>query len=170
MAVITIGTTAVGTITNFPAGYTVINKQLSANGTGTITSMSFYFNTSDGSDVKAGTFYGSSTSWTNRDLESIGNITSGSKQTFTGLSCDVTTGDLLGSYCTSGARAESVLAGNGSLYKLGDQFTNGTQTYTSYNKDISMEGLGATIPTGIKWNGTTITKLNGVAVTKINGL
>lgn len=125
---IDIGVAAIDRIATAGTGTTYINKDNPANETGILTSIELYFKTT-GSGVKVGTFSGSSTSWTNRDYETIGAVTAGSKQTFTGLSCDVTANDLLGLVNTGGGCAYDTKGSGGYLYKLGDQMGAGTQTY-----------------------------------------
>ena len=115
--------------TSTTTGYTNLLRGNPANDTGKLTSFEVWAN-SDLSGVKIGTFYGSGTSWTSRDVESIGNVTAGSKQTFTGKDCDVQTGDIIGAYRTGGNMERDTSGGDGAAYKSGDQFGAGTQTYT----------------------------------------
>ena len=129
----------------FPVGDTRIDKTNPANETGTIDTIEIWHNT-DGTDVKVGTFYGSGTSYTNRDYELIGSVASGSKQIFTGKSCDCQAGDLLGWYATSGNLEANATGGTGYFYKSGDQFGAGTQTYTS-GSDATKQAVYGTGPT-----------------------
>jgi hypothetical protein len=72
-----------------------LNADNPADGSGLLTTIEIWADT-DLSDTRIGTFYGSSGNFTRRDIESIGSVTSGSKQTFTGKALSVVTGDLLG--------------------------------------------------------------------------
>ena len=83
-------------------GYTIISTTNPANATGTLDVMEIWCYAHDGAGIKIGTFSGSGTSYTSRDFESIGAVTQGSKQTFTGKNCDVVTGDFIGEYGTAG--------------------------------------------------------------------
>jgi len=133
-----------------------------ANATGVLTSFECWFN-SGAAGVKIGTFSGGGTTYTNRDVEAIGNVTAGSKQTFSGLSCDVTTGDFVGYYCASGDIESSTSGGSGLPYKSGDQFGTGSQTYSAYvGSDASLYGTGTEIA-----GPATIGKINGSAANTI---
>lgn len=168
MAVITIGPGATVLNTSSTGTLTYLEKTNPANGSGLLTSMSFYCEINI-SGMKCGTYYGSGTSWTLRDYENIGNITSGSKQTFTGLSCDVQLNDLIGHKKSSGQLYLNNVGGYGGiLLYSGDGFSGGTNTYTSVDGyNFAVEGTGETA-TAIEWNGVNISELNGVAIASIN--
>lgn len=126
--------------------YTIIDKTNPANDTGTITSFELWYNT-NATGVKIGTFSGSGTSYTNRDYETIGSVTSGSKQTFSGLNCDVVTGDVIGIHQTGGNIENDTSGGSGLYLKDGDQFGAGTQTFGYWvDYPLSIYGIGATPP------------------------
>jgi hypothetical protein len=119
------------------AGYTFVFRTNPSNGTGIIDTMQAYFN-QDGTGLKLGTFTGSSTSYTPHDVETIGNVTSGSEQTYTGKNCDVTIGDFLGCFYATGYIDWTVNpGGSGVYYKVNDQFGAGTQSYTL---DVGSDG------------------------------
>jgi hypothetical protein len=127
------------------AGYTLLDDTNPANGTGEITTFYIYAWTTMGG-TKVGSFYGSSTSWTNRDYETIGTVNTGSEQSFSGLHCSVETGDVSGIYYSSGNNygASGVTSNYG--YKAGDQMGAGTQTYTmNVNYVIYAYGEGTTL-------------------------
>ena len=138
---IDIGSGAVDGASTFPTeGYTLIDETNPANAAGTIDTFEIWANT-DLSGAKIGTFYGSSPSYTNRDGETIGSVTSGSKQEFTSLSCDVTAGDFIGIYSSSGYLETG--STSDIYYKSGDQFGAGQQSYSSYGKKpLSIYGTG----------------------------
>ena len=148
MAAIDVGSAAIGRLTYWSAyAATLIDIANAANDTGKLTSFELWYY-SNATGVKAGTFYGSGTSYTSRDVESIGNVTAGSKQTFSGLDCDVTSGDFVGVYADNNfdeIEADTT-GGSGVYYKAGDQFGAGTQTYTLWGAAfaISIYGIGAT--------------------------
>lgn len=148
-----------------------------ANDTGSLDTMEFWYS-SNGSGVKCGTFYGSSTKYTSRDYETIGSVTSGAKRTFTGLSCDVTATDFLGAYWTSG-NIESDTSGYLGVYSYtgGDPFGAGEITYSLLSGDaISIYATGATpsvyeesaaIAIGFRVTATPTMNLLRTATTKI---
>lgn len=119
--------------------YTIVEATNPANATGTLTSFEAWAKAT--LTLTIGTFSGSGTSYTPRDYESIGSVTAGSKQTFTGKNCDVVIGDFLGHYTTADLEAEAIGTG---YYKSGNQFTAGQQTYTAqgYTRSVYATGLG----------------------------
>jgi len=126
----------------FTNSYTLLDKTNPANLTGTLTDFEFWANT-DISGLKVGTFSGTETSYDDRDFETIGSVTSGSKQTFTGKSCSVEAGDLLGVFYSSGSLECLSGGGAGLFYKSADQFGTSAQTYSSSSKGpLSMYAIG----------------------------
>jgi len=148
---------------------TVIDLTSPSDGTGTLAFFSLWLNSSSTS-VKMGTFYGSGDTWTARDSELLGSVTSGSKQTFSGLNCAVSLNDIIGVYGSSGGVERDSSGGSGVRLALGDKFS-GTNTFSTLlsGDKISLEGTSE-LPVGKKWNGITISKWNGVTVSKINGV
>jgi hypothetical protein len=145
MATIDVGSAATDRTSTSASGQTVVDANNEANGFGTLDTFELWAN-SDLADCKLATFYTLSYSkWTMRDYETIGSVTSGSKQTFTGKNCDVAEGDRLGSYFSSGAIEKSTTGYAGIWYKSGDQFAQGEQTYSFMTGDaISIYATGAT--------------------------
>lgn len=131
------------------SGYTRLDTVNAANDTGTLDTIEVWFAT-NGSGVKVGTFYGSLPDLASRDSETLGDVTAGSKQTFTGLSCDVATSDVIGWYVSGGTIETNNSGGDRSFYKSGDQFGAGEQTYTegTSGKKSALYGTGAT-PTAL---------------------
>lgn len=78
--------------------YTSINKGNPANDDGTIDEVEIWANTNLSNCEVATFFVVSGDNLSTRDSEAIGNVTSGSKQTFSALDMDVITGDYLGTY------------------------------------------------------------------------
>ncbi len=134
------------------AGYTILSDNNPANADGSLDTLEVWYKT-NATGAKLGTFYGSGTSYTRRDYELIGDVTSGSKQTFTGLACDVVSGDFIGVYSSTGAVIYRAITGSYAYYKSGDQFNAGTQTYgrdTNYSPSLygtgTESGGGTTYP------------------------
>ena len=119
-----------------------------SNKTGVLTSIEVYAYSTI-SNIKIGTFYGSAASCTNRDYELIASVTSGSKQTFTGKSCDVSTSDYLGFYAASGNIEMHGSSGSGFWKKSGDGFGT-TTNYTDYSGSYPFKfGMYATGGSGV---------------------
>lgn len=122
--------------------YTCIDLANPANATGNIDTFELWFGTDAGSNVVAGTMTGSGTSYTPHDSVAIGNVTAGSKQTFTGLTCDVSMGDYAAAFF-NGTIERSTSGGSGVYVKLHTQWAAGTQTYgLDANYAISIYGTG----------------------------
>ena len=144
MAVIDVGPGATDRLSSSAVSSTRIDLANPANDTGSLDTIELWFLIT-GAGVKCGTFSGSSTKYTSRDYEAIGDVTSGSKQSFSGLDCDVEAGDYLGVCGTSGNIDGYVTGGSGVYYKAGDQFGAGEQTYVlSANYVISLYATGTT--------------------------
>jgi hypothetical protein len=125
-----------------------------ANATGILTSVQAWTNAIVGTGTHSyiGTFSGSGSTYTNRDVSSdLGNIATGDVRTFTGQNIDVTTGDFLGFYGTSSttfALERNTSGGSGVYYKSGNQFGAGEQTgWTSQaNAKLAVYATGLTVP------------------------
>ncbi len=182
MGAIDIGTPAVDSPSFFSTDFTLINENNAANDTGTISTFEVWLKAGggDGVGVKVGTFTQQAPgTFTNRDVEEIGAVTAGSKQTFSGLNCDVETGDWAGAYCSAGQFELDNAGGNVVKFKAGDQFGAGEQAgYGASGQLLSLFGTGSTV---ISWAGgdplgvaiAGIAKINGVAladITKVNGV
>lgn len=173
MAVITMGSGAIYSTALASVNYTFLDSYIPANGTGILNSMSFYIHSTNAVGLKCGTFFGISPNYEMRDFELIGTVVPESKQTFTGLSCNVYVGDILGIYIASGGGVKRTVAGNNRIYLAGNQFTSGSKTFSTTTASLnSVEALGETetVTTGKKWQGITIGKWNGIVVSKINGV
>ena len=147
------------------AGRTRIAMGNPANASGVLTSFELWFNT-DASDVKIGTFSGSSASWDDRDYESLGSVTAGSKQTFTGKNCDVSANDIIGVYSGAGKIEQDNSGGDGVGYYAGDAFGGGAQSYTlQTGYSYSCYATGVTIPDAPTDVSATDTPSNKVTIT-----
>lgn len=124
------------------------------NGTGTITRIETWFYSSSDGLHKVGMFYGSGAVWTSRTTGlSLGNITGGSKKTFTGLSIACQTGDVIGMYGETTGSMEVTNtggAGGGYISPKTDPFTMTAKTFSLYaTRAYSLKGIGETV-SGIK--------------------
>lgn len=126
---IDIGPGAINRASNGLAGYTGISLTNPANDSGVISVFEIWL-FSNGTGVKIGTLHGSGTSYTSRDYESVGNVSSGSKQVFSGLDCDVETGDFVGYYGVGADIELDFSGGSGAAYLSGDKFDGSPHTYT----------------------------------------
>ena len=141
---------------DFAATIKVLAK---ANADGTLDTFEMFFASGslfNPTGVVIGTFSGSGTAWNDRDYESIGNVTKGSKQTFTGKNCDVVTDDILGIYyATAGAMLEANSSGgSGYLDTAGSKFGGGEFTlYVLRDADgwIGIYATGTTPTTNNAW-------------------
>lgn len=132
---------------------TILDKTNPANNTGVIDTVKTW-STGVLSNVKVGTFYGSGTSWDDRDYQTLGTIYSGSEQTFTGLSIDVSADDIIGHYNTSQTYNLmcTTSGGSGVLYANGDKFGQGAVAYNLLNATywVSLYGTGETASVGAR--------------------
>ena len=166
MAVIDVGPGAIDRASAGSGLKTIIDLANPANDTGKIDTFEIWC-AIDSTGVKMGTFYGSGTDYTSRDVETIGDVTGGSKQTFSGLDCDVSTGDYAGLYWvgTSSLELDSS-GGSGFYYKAGDQFGTGQQTYTlAASYAVSIYGTGTT---AVVLQPTGISSAEGFGTTQLN--
>lgn len=131
---------------------TMINKENPANDAGTIDTAEVYANT-DVSDMEAANFEEvSANTFTSRDSETIGDVSSGSKQTFSGLDMDVASGDYLGEY-RGGGRLELDTSGYAGLWRHGGDnipCTDLTFDYFDAGDAESLYGTGETVAVGIE--------------------
>lgn len=109
-------------------GYTYINLDNPATGRGVIQAIGLYIS-SNVTGLKVGTFYGSSTSYTNRNAITLGNVSSG-YQVIQIPDMAFESGDYIGLYFATGAVTYASASNGGVYYVLGDKFGAGTQTYT----------------------------------------
>ncbi len=111
-------------------GATRITDATPATGHGILTSFSLWMSTA-GTGVKMGTFSSDgSAKFTYNDHVTLGSVTAGSKQTWTGDTCEVDTNDVLGWYSDVGAVERHSAGTNGIYHVSGDQFSSGQKTFT----------------------------------------
>jgi hypothetical protein len=126
------------------ANYTDIDLGNPANGTGSLDTVEIWANTAL-SNCKVGTFYlVSGTTYKCRDSATLGTVTAGSKQTFTGLALEVQTGDYLGNHYTAGTLERDTEGGSGIMYYAGEAIDPGDEAdYTLVDGDaISIYASG----------------------------
>ena len=150
MTVITVGPGAIMRAGSqyIDSSLTALDTHSPANATGKLNTAEFYASSS-GTGLKVGTFYGSALSWTYRAQAALGNLAGGSKQTFTGLSFDVSLNDILGIHIDGGVVNLYSSGSGGCLGKTGDHFTaEGAQTYVDlggYTTSIYASGSGSDV-------------------------
>lgn len=134
---IDVGPGATDRASTHSSGYTVVNLGNPANDTGTLDTYEVWM-ASNGSGFIGATFSGSGGSWTARDSEAIGSVTSGSKQTFSGLSITVETNDCLGYYFSGGTIERDTSGQSGYVFISGDYTASSSSGYnTSASDDAS---------------------------------
>lgn len=147
MAAIDIGAEAKDRNMVASPGRTRINEDNPANDTGNITSVEIWANTNL-SGCKVGTFYKTNGNTLKcRATATIGNVTAGSKQTFSGLSISVQTGDYIGSFWSGGAYELSDDEGVGYWWSDADDYCDvGDEHIYSYStpRALSLYGTGET--------------------------
>lgn len=143
-AVIDIGAGAINRSSYRSYGYTCVDVNNPAIIPGVLTTIKVFAVSGYALEgFKCGTFSGSGTSYDDRDYETIGAVTAGSEQTFTGLSIQVEAGDFIGGYWSAGRLEASTSGFSGYYYKSGDQFDKTAQTYTLASGDaLSLYGTG----------------------------
>jgi hypothetical protein len=154
MAVIDVGPGATDRAVsfNFVNDVSVVDLNNPANDTGTLDTFEIFAVSSNLQDCLIGTVYGSGTKkWTARDYETIGTVTYGSKQTFTGKSCTVSADDVLAIYATIGSIKRDSSGYSGGYYKNSTNIFNGGSVSFSNalsNNAISIYATGATAAAG----------------------
>jgi hypothetical protein len=140
---IDVGSAAIDRSGQTAHGWTYLDFYNPANAAGTLDTIEVWA-AGDTTGTKVGTFYGSGDDYANRDYELLGDVSSGSKQVYSGLSIDVETGDVIGKYNVTGYLEYATSGGYGIRYKIGDQFDTGQQTYSSLSsgRAVSVHGMG----------------------------
>lgn len=126
--------------------YTLVDAVNPANDTGVIDYCEIYANVANSDDTWVGTFSASGNVLTCRDSVSLGDITAGSKQTFSSLDIDVVSGDYFGMHDKTGSSrieadivVSSVWRYEGECIDASDSQTFSLETY-----QISLYGTGET--------------------------
>jgi hypothetical protein len=127
----------------YTTGYTIICHDNPANAAGTVTEVEVWVY-ANATGVKIGMFYQSGTpgQWTCRSHVTLGNVASGAKRTFSGLSLPCQVGDCIGLYLAAGTIRYD--AGGSWRTKQGDHTADGQQDYGSVsNAKAALYGVGA---------------------------
>lgn len=147
MALIDVGEEAIDRIGSWGAGFMRVARGNPANDSGRITSVEIWAATTL-TGCRVGTFYTTNGNTLKcRDSVAIGSVTAGSKQTFSGLSIVVETGDYIGIYHTGGTLEIDTSGGEGVWYVEGEYIDPDDEaTYTLLSAFlISLYGTGSTI-------------------------
>ena len=128
---------------NWSAAYTIVPKDNPANDTGSITTVKLRFAT-NATGVEVATFAASVNNLTTNGTAAIGNVTSGSEQTFAGLNIAVNAGEYIGHVSVTG-ELEGDTTGGGIWYYAGDKIPCASTAFTPYaNRKSAIYGTGAT--------------------------
>lgn len=117
-----------------------------ANATGTIDTVKVWAK-NNVTNLRVGMFFlVSGTTYECRDSESVGGVTAGSEQTFTGLTISVETGDYIGYYCGADGTIEwDFSGGNGCAYVSGEYIDPEDQaSYNVVDYDVSAMSINGT--------------------------
>ncbi len=164
MAAIDIGTAATTRSNVFGIANTRFAVGNPANLSGKITSIEIYLGTA-GSNVEVATFYlVSGSNYSTRDIQTIGAVASGSKQTFS-VDLDVGAGDYLGAY-DANAEIYVSLTGDGVSWRTGDNIPCTNVEFTPQaDREMSLYGIGVSSKTyecsatdGLKAGDTSLTQ------------
>lgn len=152
MSAIDVGAEAIDRDGTTDIGSTHINHENPANDTGALTSVELWCS-SQLSNCEVATFEEiSEDRFTTRDSSALGTVTSGSKQTFSGLDIEVETGDYIGFYASSGVMEKTTVGEAGLWGKSGDYIpcSNEWMSETA-GEAASCKGIGATPSLGKSW-------------------
>jgi len=130
--------------------YTHINRNNSSNDSGTLDTVEVYFDNSTAESVEVATFFlVSSSNYSTRGNVPLGNISPGSKQTITGLSISIETGDYIGVYFADSSSPYSKIECNTTSgardYRSGDCIPCTNQSFSGATGTISLYGTGETV-------------------------
>jgi len=163
---IDIGNAAIDRSSSYGGNYTMVEMANPANASGVITSIEVWANTPI-TNFRVATFSASGNVLTARDTVNIGSVTSGSKQTFSGLSLAVNEGDYLGAYWASSEnKLEADLSGqpNGVWYHLDNQTACSELTFAvDSGYGMSLYGTGITVPDQV----TGVSATDGTHIDKV---
>ncbi len=149
---------------------TLVDNVNPANGTGVITEVDIWFAGGPANDTWVGTFSAAGDTLTCHDSESVGNVSIGSKQTFSGLDIAVNIGEYLGVNERITATCD-LEAGpdNGLWFKAGEFIdpadSGGFTLLTGFG--VSLFGTGATVS---GWSGGNVLGVSPGNIDKINGV
>jgi len=176
---IDVGAPATDRASDLGTGYTWVLKDNPANASGIINTVEIWAET-EMTGCKVATFYrpdpgGFPDNLTARDVVTLGNVTAGSKQTFSSLSLDVEADDYIGLVFSTGAIERDSAGGLGVWHLAGDQTACENEEFDPRSGRIaSLYGTG--VEPG--WTGkimgvTNPAKIMGIDVAniaKVNGV
>ena len=138
-----IGDTAINRADITASGYTFICRNNPANASGKITTIEIWANTNF-SNCEVATFYVvSGNNFSTRGTHTIGSVTAGSKQTFSGLNIAVKAGDFIGIYFSAGALERDTGSGVEARYRSGDNIPCTNALFTPDQiQHLSLYGIG----------------------------
>ncbi len=144
---IDVGSAATNRASTYNPANTILDLANVANGTGYLTSVEVWAAVDITGLVVASYTLVAGTTYTCRDSVRIGNVTAGSKQTFSNLALRVGTSDVIGCWYDTGNIERSVSGGSGLLYYSGQATTPGSTTDFSsaapiVDDAISLYGAG----------------------------
>jgi len=120
---IDVGSSAINRSGSFPSGFTLIDTANPANTSGILDKVEIWAATNI-TGFKLATFVSAGGGdYTCRDSVSIGSITAGSKQTFTGFSLQVQSGDFIGCYFATGSLEQDTTGAVDIYYTDAGDFT-----------------------------------------------
>ena len=126
-----IGVPAINRASTYPSSVTYLNFGAYPKYYGRITTVDIWANTNM-TGCKVGTFrYTESGKWVCRDYHTIGNVTSGSAQTFD-VNIEVEPYDRIGIYFATGDIEAATAGGSGLVIKAGDQFDTAEWTIDDF--------------------------------------
>ena len=144
MGAIDIGSAATDRDSSHITDYTIVSFDNPANDTGTIDTIEVWADTSLTSFQVATFIDEGSNVLSTRDSETIGNVTSGSMQTISGLDMDVVAGDYIGFYASAGQVERSNSVGVGYWYLSGDSIPAASVAFSwlGLTRNSSIYGTG----------------------------
>lgn len=131
-------------------GYTLIDRNSPADGTGKITTIEIWCYTNM-TDTEVATFYLVGGNYSTRDHVAIGTVIAGEKRIFN-VDLEVEEGDFIGIYSSTGYIEIDTPSGDIKiLYKSGDNIPCTEATFGQLDKEeLSLHGIGTTPPPAIK--------------------
>ena len=143
---IDIGSPAINRDGYLDMAWTYIDLTNPANASGKITSVEIYARANYNlANCEVATFFlVSGSNYSTRGTHTIGAVTGGSKQTFSGLDIEVEAGDFIGIRFSSGHLEFDTSGGTGILYKSGDYIPCTNETFSVYDANgiLSLYGAG----------------------------
>jgi hypothetical protein len=123
-------------------GHSLLEKLGPANTNGVLDTFQVYYEWEDGANVKIGTFG----HWgILHDYETVGTVHANYTNTFTGLNCDVSTGDNIGITGSGGYLSSSNGSSGNSQYSNENEIDNISGAWSDRSNIISLCGTGSSV-------------------------